>query len=161
MTAAHLHRRAVLVAAGVAYALIFLGLVFLESPGLGLGHFFYLPIAVIAIVRGARGGLAAGVVATALYTVAVIINSDLPTIDLLTVSTPIRLVGYTLTGALIGWFAQQNRELIDQLEVLANRDRLTGLPNARAFEIEVDKRFAAQQPFAILLGDLDGLRELN
>jgi len=77
------------------------------------------------------------------------------------VSTPIRLVGYTLTGALIGWFAQQNLELIDRLEVLANRDQLTGLPNARAFEIEVDRRFAAQQPFAILLGDLDGLRELN
>ena len=107
--------------------LIFLGLVFLESPGLGLGHFFYLPIAVIAIVRGARDGFAAGVAATALYTVAVVINADLPTIDLLTVSTPIRLVGYTLTGVLIGWFAQQNRELIDQLEVLATRDRLTGL----------------------------------
>ena len=161
MTAANLHRRAVLVAAGVAYAVIFLGLVVLESPGLGLGHFFYLPIAVIAIVSGARGGAAAGIVATALYTVAVIVNADLPTIDLLTVSTPIRFVGYSLTGALIGWFAQQNRELIDQLEVLVTRDRLTGLPNARGFEIEVDKRFAAQQPFAILLGDLDGLRELN
>ena len=161
MTAAHLHRRAVLVGVGAVYALIFLGLVFLESPGLGLGHFFYLPIAVFAIARGARGGAAAGVVATALYTIAVVINADLPTIDLLTVSTPIRFLGYSLTGALIGWFAEQNRELIDQLEVLVTRDKLTGLPNARGFEAEVDKRFAAGQPFAILLGDLDGLRELN
>jgi diguanylate cyclase len=161
VTAAHLHPRAVLLGAAAAYAVIFFALLFLESPGLGVGHFFYLPIAVIAIVRGVRGGIAAGVVATTLYTVAVIINADLPTLDLLTVSTPIRLVGYTLTGALIGWFARQNLELIDQLEVLANRDQLTGLPNARAFEIEVDKRFAAERPFAILLGDLDGLRELN
>ena len=161
MTAANLHRRAVLVGSGIAYAFIFLGLVFLESPGLGLGHFFYLPIAMVAIVSGARGGAAAGIIATALYTVAVIINSELPTIDLLTVSTPIRFLGYSLTGVLIGWFAEQNRELIDQLEVLVTRDRLTGLPNARGFEVEIDKRFAAQRPFAILLGDLDGLRELN
>ena len=161
MTAAHLHRRAVLVGAALAYTLIFLGLVFVESPGLGLGHFFYVPIAVIAIVSGLRGGAVAGLVATVLYTVAVTINSELPTIDLLTVSTPIRLVGYSLTGALIGWFAARNTELIDQLEVLVTRDRLTGLPNARGFEIEVDRRFAAQKPFAILLGDLDGLRELN
>ena len=161
MTAAHLHRRAVLFGAGAVYAVIFLGLLFLETPGLGLGHFFYVAIAMVAIVSGSRGGATAGVVATALYTVAVIANADLPTIDLLTVSTPIRLIAYVLTGALIGWFAERNRELIDRLEVLATRDRLTGLPNARGFEIEVDKRFAAQQPFAILLGDLDGLRELN
>jgi diguanylate cyclase len=161
VTAAHLHPRAVLFGAAAAYAVIFLGLLFLESPGLGIGHFFYLPIAVIAIVRGSRGGATAGVVATALYTIAVVANANLPTVELLTVSTPIRLVAYVLTGALIGWFAEQNRELIDRLEVLVTRDKLTGLPNARGFEIEVDKRFAAQEPFAILLGDLDGLRELN
>ncbi|MEP7335495.1 MAG: GGDEF domain-containing protein [Actinomycetota bacterium] len=161
MTAAHLHRRAVLFGAAAAYGVLFLALLFLETPGLGLGHFFYMPIAVIAIVSGYRGGATAGVVAAALYTVAVVANADLPTVDLLTVSTPIRLVAYVLTGALIGWFAEQNRELIDRLEVLVTRDRLTGLPNARGFEVEVDKRFAAQQPFAILLGDLDGLRELN
>lgn len=161
MTAAHLHRRAVLFGAAAAYGVLFLALLFLETPGLGLGHFFYMPIAVIAIVSGYRGGATAGVVAAALYTVAVVANADLPTVDLLTVSTPIRLAAYVLTGALIGWFAEQNRELIDRLEVLVTRDRLTGLPNARGFEVEVDKRFAAQQPFAILLGDLDGLRELN
>jgi diguanylate cyclase (GGDEF)-like protein len=161
VTAAHLHRRAVLFGATAAYAVTFVGLLFVESPGLGIGHFFYLPIAVVAIVSGWRGGATAGVVATALYTVAVVANANLPTLDLLTVSTPIRLVTYVLTGALIGWFAEQNRELIDRLEVLVTRDRLTGLPNARGFEVEVDKRFAAQEPFAILLGDLDGLRELN
>lgn len=161
MTAAHLHRRAVLFGATAAYVVIFVGLLFLESPGLGLGHFFYLPIAVVAIMSGARGGATAGVFAVAVYTVAVIANANLPTVELLAVSTPIRLFTYVLTGALIGWFAEQNRELIDRLEVLVTRDRLTGLPNARGFEVEVDKRFAAQEPFAILLGDLDGLRELN
>jgi diguanylate cyclase (GGDEF)-like protein len=161
VTAAHLHRRALLFGATAAYAFIFLGLLVLESPGLGLGHFFYVPIAVIAIMRGSRGGATAGVVATALYTIAVVANANLPTVELLTVSTPIRLVAFVLTGTLIGWFAEQNRELIDRLEVLVTRDKLTGVPHARGFEVEVDKRFAAQEPFAILLGDLDGLRELN
>jgi diguanylate cyclase (GGDEF)-like protein len=145
----------------VGYALIFLALMLLETPGLGIAHFFYLPIALIAIASGPRGGAAAGVVAAALYTVAVVANANLPTLDLLTVSTPIRLLAYALTGALIGWFAARNRELIDRLEMLVTRDRLTGLPNARGFEIEVDKRFALQGPFAILLADLDGLRDLN
>jgi diguanylate cyclase (GGDEF)-like protein len=143
------------------FALIFVSLVVLESPGLGLGHFFYLPIALIAIVGGPRHGLLAGLAATALYTIAIVANDNLPTRDLLTVSAPVRLVTYVMCGVLVGWFAQRNGELIGRLELLASRDRLTGLPNARAFEAAVDRRFSASKPFAILLGDLDGLRQQN
>ena len=57
--------------------------------------------------------------------------------------------------------AQRNRELIERLEVLAERDRLTGLPNMRAFEEAVDRLFREQRPFGLLLGDMDGLREAN
>ena len=89
------------------------------------------------------------------------INPSLPIPELLTISTPIRLATFTATGLLIGWFAQRNRQLVDRLEVLASRDRLTGLPNMRAFEAAVDQRFACGEPFAILLGDLDALREAN
>jgi hypothetical protein len=52
--------------------------------------------------------------------------------DVLTPSTVFRGVTYTATGALIGWFAQDNRTLVEQLRVLAERDFLTGLPNTRA-----------------------------
>jgi diguanylate cyclase (GGDEF)-like protein len=161
VTAANLDRRAVLAGAVAGGTLVFLGLVFLERPGLGLAHFFYLPIAVVAIVFGARAGVLAGVGAAVLYTLAVVANASLPTFEVLTISTPIRLLAYALSGGLIGYFAEQNRDLIGRLEVLVERDRLTGLPNARGFEAAVDKRFALGQPFAILLGDLDGLRELN
>ena len=119
------------------------------DPGLGLGHFFfYIPIA-----RGARDrprvGAAAGLTA-ALYAVATV-NPNLPTVEVLTVVTPIRLVTFVASGALIGWFARSNRELIERLEVLAKRDRLTGLPNMREFE-SVDQRLESAK-FVLLLGD--------
>jgi diguanylate cyclase (GGDEF)-like protein len=158
---ARLHPRLLVGASLAMYALIFASLVVLESPGLGLGHFFYLPIALIAIVGGPRHGLLAGLAATALYTIAIVANDNLPTRELLTVSAPVRLVTYVMCGVLVGWFAQRNDELIGRLELLASRDRLTGLPNARAFEAAVDRRFSVGKPFAILLGDLDGLRQQN
>ena len=106
-------------------------------------------------------GAAAGPTAAALYALATFVNPELPSLDVLTVSTPIRLFTFATSGALIGWYAQRNRELIKRLEVLAQRDRLTGLPNVRAFEEAVDKLFKEERPFGLLLGDMDGLREAN
>jgi diguanylate cyclase (GGDEF)-like protein len=143
------------------YAAVFFALLLLEHPGLGLGHFFYLPIALVAVVHGPRFGALAGVTAAVLYATAFAASPSIPTFELLTLSTPIRLVTFTTCGMLVGWFAHQNRDLIQRFEVLAERDRLTGLPNMRAFEAAVDRRFATGEPFAMLLGDLDGLREAN
>jgi predicted signal transduction protein with EAL and GGDEF domain len=157
---ARLHPRLLVSASLAMFAFIFAALVVLESPGLGLGHFFYLPIALIAIVGGPRNGLFAGLAATTLYTIAIVANDNLPTRELLTVSAPVRLVTYVTCGVLVGWFAQRNDD-IGRLELLASRDRLTGLPNARAFEAAVERRFSVGKPFAILLGDLDGLRQQN
>ena len=89
---ARLHPRLLVSASLAMYALIFASLVVLESPGLGLGHFFYLPIALIAIVGGPRNGLFAGLAATGLYTIAIVANDNLPTRDLLTVSAPVRRI---------------------------------------------------------------------
>jgi diguanylate cyclase (GGDEF)-like protein len=41
---------------------------------------------------------------------------------------------------------------------LAQRDLVTGLPNTRAFELAIDRRLEAAQPFALLVGDLDARR---
>jgi diguanylate cyclase (GGDEF)-like protein len=155
------HQR-LLLAIGIAtFVAVFGALVFFESPGLGLGHFFYIGVAIIALVTGPRGGVAGGFVAAALYVIAILLNPSLPSLDVLTISTPIRLATFSTCGALVGWYAQRNRELIERLEVLAQRDRLTGLPNMRAFEDAVDRRFREEQPFGLLLGDMDGLREAN
>jgi diguanylate cyclase (GGDEF)-like protein len=72
-----------------------------------------------------------------------------------------RLVTFAGIGALIGWFASHNRVLVHELAVLAERDALTGLPNTRAFEAAIARRFEQGRPFALLLGDMDRLKEIN
>jgi diguanylate cyclase (GGDEF)-like protein len=52
-------------------------------------------------------------------------------------------------------------ELVERLRILAERDFLTGLPNTRAFELAIARRLATAEPFALLLGDMDGLKAVN
>jgi diguanylate cyclase (GGDEF)-like protein len=132
-----------------------------ERPALGLGHFFYLSIALVAMAGGPRLGAAGGVVATCLYVMAVLINPDMPSHEILTGGTFTRLATYVTIGALIGWFAQRNRQMVSELQVLAERDVLTGLPNTRAFESAITRRLQDGIPFALLLADMDSLQEFN
>jgi diguanylate cyclase (GGDEF)-like protein len=162
VTAALRHRQILVGSALAAYAVIFSAIVLFEFPGLGLAHFFYLPVAALALTGGIRRGIAAGLIASALFTVAVTLNSELPTAtQILSLTTPIRLISYTAMGTLIGWFAAHDRELVDRLQILAERDFLTGLPNTRAFEAAMARRFAQGRPFTLLLGDMDGLKQIN
>src|SRR5205809_650934 len=70
-------------------------------------------------------------------------------------------VTYVTIGALIGWFAGRNRAMLAELSVLAERDVLTGLPNTRAFEAAITRRLAAGHGFALLLADMDALKDFN
>jgi len=161
MDAALSHRGALVSAALAAYAAISVGYVAFEVPGLGIGHLFYLPIALVALASGALLGAGAGVFATVLYVVCVIVNHRIPSADVLTASTAIRAVTYISSGALIGAFASRNRALVDRLQSLADRDFLTGLLNARAFETALANRCASPRRFAVLLADFDGLKATN
>jgi hypothetical protein len=69
----------------------------------------------------------------------------------------IRLVTYIGVGALSGFFAAQHRAVATYLKILAERDRLTGLPTSRPFERELSRRIDGETPFALLLADVDGL----
>ena len=64
-------------------------------------------------------------------------------------------------GGLLGWFSARDRELVERLRLLAERDFLTGLPNTRAFEAAIARRFEAGIPFELLLGDMNGLKTIN
>lgn len=161
VSAALSHRGALVAAAVLGYAGVAVAYVLLEVPGLGIGHVYYLPIALAALATGPLLGAVAGVVATALYVVGVVLHPELPTSDVLTVSTAIRGITYVLSGALIGSFAAAHRQLAERLGELAERDFLTGLLNARAFESELHRRCAQPLRFALLLGDLDDLKEVN
>jgi diguanylate cyclase (GGDEF)-like protein len=162
VTAALRHRQLLVGSALAVYAIIFAAIVLFEVPGLGLPHFFYLPVAALALTGGVGRGIASGLVASALYTISVALNSELPTAtQILSLTTPIRLITYTAMGALIGWFAAHDRELVSRLQILAERDFLTGLPNTRAFEAAIARRFTLGRPFMLLLGDMDGLKRIN
>jgi diguanylate cyclase (GGDEF)-like protein len=154
-------RRILLVLSAVIYAAVTMALILFERPGLGIGHFFYVAIGLAALELGPGGGLAAGVLATGLFALAVSLNHSIPTRELLTLSSPIRLVTFAVMGTLLGWFAARHRAALDELRILAERDWVTGLPNTRAFEQAVDRRLALKKPFALLLGDVDGFRAIN
>ena len=71
MPAAALHRRLLVVTAIGLYAVVMLSFLLFEVPGLGLGHFFYIPVALLALAGGTRIGLLAGVIAAGLYALAI------------------------------------------------------------------------------------------
>jgi len=50
---------------------------------------------------------------------------------------------------------------LEEAEHLAFRDELTGLPNRREVERQLDRRVGQGQPFCIMLFDLNGFKEIN
>ena len=161
MAAAGSYRRILVGASLLSFAGIFLAFLTFERPGMGIGHFFYLSIALLALAAGSVYGALGGLLAAGLYTAGILLNPGLPSTEALTAGAGIRLVTYTGMGVLVGWFAQQNFELVERLRILAERDFLTGLPNTRAFELAIARRLSAGAPFALLLGDMDGLKTVN
>jgi diguanylate cyclase (GGDEF)-like protein len=159
--AASRYRAFLLVTSLVLYPLIFVAFLVVEKPGLGLGHFYYFPVAMIALACGPAWGALAGGAATGCYALGVLINPHLPPQELLTASSSIRLLTYTTIGALIGWFAHSNRELVDRLRTAEEHDFLTGLLNTRAFDAALSARVELGKPFGLILADMDTLKEVN
>jgi diguanylate cyclase (GGDEF)-like protein len=154
-------RRAVLILAGIAYAAVFGAFLVLEQPGLGIGHFFYVPIILVALVTDEVRGALTGMLTAGMYALAVEAAPGVPSTEALTKATGIRLVTFTLIGALIGFYASRNRQLVDRLTDLAGRDYVTGVGNARTFDEELGRRCAVETPFALVLVDVDDLKGVN
>ncbi len=155
------YRAFLLITSLVLFPVIFIAFLVAEKPGLGLGHFYYIPVAMIALACGPAWGAVAGAAATGIYALGVVINPHLPPRELLTTSSSIRLFTYTTIGILIGWFAHNNRELVDRLRSAEEHDFLTGLLNTRAFDAALSARVELGHPFGLILGDMDGLKEVN
>jgi diguanylate cyclase (GGDEF)-like protein len=115
----------------------------------------------IALAAGPYWGAAAGVGATSLYALGIAVNPRFPLAEVFTVSTPIRLITFTSMGALVGWFAHNNRDLVRQLHSAEEHDFLTGLLNTRAFDAMLSAKAELGRPFGLILGDVDNLREIN
>ena len=161
MPAATTQRFLLFAIASIGYAVVFTTFVAFESPGLGLGHFFYIPVALVALAYGTWAGLAAGAAAAALYALGIVITPRLPSAEALTFATGIRFLTFSSCGVLVGWFANEHRRHVEQLRDLAERDFLTGILNVRVFDEALARRCAAGGPFVLLLGDMDDLKAVN
>jgi diguanylate cyclase (GGDEF)-like protein len=122
---------------------------------LGIAHFFYIPIILAAFAGGPWIGGQAAAICTAMYATGVVVNPAIPSSDVLKTSTAIRFVTYLTVGVVTGYFTNRNKQLLGELQLLAERDALTGLPNTRAFERAIGDRLARDEPFALLVGGLD------
>jgi diguanylate cyclase (GGDEF)-like protein len=156
MVTAARHRVSLLALSLVLYAVVTTLLLTLERPGLGLGHLYYFPIALVAFATGPFVGALAGASAALLFNASVILNPNLPS-HLHPEQTAIRLVVYASMGVLIGWFSRRNRQLVGQLQKLADRDSVTSLPNTRSFQKAIDARLDTGEPFALVVGNIDEL----
>jgi GGDEF domain-containing protein len=154
-------RRRILLVSLVGYAVVFTLFVLVERPGLGIAHAFYIPLLLFGMATGPIAGALAGVVATGLFAIGVVVNPHIP-VAFPIVATCIRLVTFVLVGTLIGYFASIHRrflggahELVAELSVLAGRDTVTGLPNTRGFATAIGQRLDKQHTFALLVGSPD------
>jgi diguanylate cyclase (GGDEF)-like protein len=147
--------------AACAYAGVFGVFILLETPGLGIGHFFYLPVCLVALATDALGGALAGLFAASLYALALVVDPRIPSRDALTHTTGIRALTFASVGALVGLYAARNRALVDGLREHASRDFVTGVANVRAFDQELERRCADRARFALVLVDVNGLRRVN
>jgi diguanylate cyclase (GGDEF)-like protein len=154
-------RRLLAGAAVVLYAQVFGALLISHQPGLGIARFFYLAIALMALATGPWAGAAAGLLAGALYSAAVLESSPPAASVLWSSANGFRFVTYVALGVLVGGIAQSNRDLLDRLRILAECDPLTGLANARSFGNAIAKRLESGAPFALLIGDMDSLKQIN
>jgi hypothetical protein len=98
MSAASVHRRLLFATALCLYAIVFAAFWLFEVPGLGVAHFFYIPVALLALAGGTWIGLVGGGLATALYALAIFVTPRVPSGDVLTYATVIRFVNYTCCG---------------------------------------------------------------
>jgi diguanylate cyclase (GGDEF)-like protein len=155
------HRAFLLFGSAALYPAIFAAFALAEKPGVGIGHLYYFPIAMIALASGPAWGALAGAGATGLYVLGILVNPNHRLAEVLTASTSIRFVTYATMGMLVGWFAHSNRELSDRLRVAEEHDYLTGLLNTRAFDAALSARVELGRPFGLVLADMDHLKEVN
>ena len=94
---------------------MFVGLARIEVPGLGIGHFLYIPIAAIALATGPLWGAAAGALSAALYVTASALNSDFEQGGWsLSMGGLVLTFTFMAVGWIVGAGASRNRELMDR-----------------------------------------------
>jgi diguanylate cyclase (GGDEF)-like protein len=150
--------------AGVAaagYGAVFAALCVLHVPAIAVAAYFVIPTALVAIAGGPAVGAGGAVASMLLVLAAGQLNPHWGESTSPSFTTAARFVAVLFTGVLVGWFAARNRALLAELRLGAERDHLTGVGNNRFFETSVDRRLDVGAPFALLLCDMDRLKDVN
>jgi diguanylate cyclase (GGDEF)-like protein len=140
---------------------VFAALCTFHLPAIALAAYFVIPTALVAIAGGALAGAGGSILSMLLVLLAGVVNASSAAPTTPSLATSGRMIALLSTGLLVGWFADRNRELLAELRVGAEHDPLTGLGNYRYYEAAVERRVGAGETFALLLCDLDRLKDLN
>jgi diguanylate cyclase (GGDEF)-like protein len=154
------NRLLLVVAAVSAYGLVFLTMSVFRNSELGIASFFLIPTCMLALAGGPRAAVAGAVLSAGLFVVSRMDNPEVAN-STLTIAAVVRSSALLCGGVVVGWFADRNRNLLRELRTAAELDFLTGVGNTRAFEAALTRRGDARRPFALLLADLDCLKEIN
>jgi hypothetical protein len=104
-----------LLAAALAYGVVFALLLAFGRPGLGIGQYFYVPVILAAAGSSAAGGAVAGVGALFLYELGIHDRrGGLGWHDFIQAPALTRLVGYAAAGLLTGFLAMRGRRMLAQ-----------------------------------------------
>lgn len=138
-----------LLAAGVAVLLVTALVTWLRGvdPVEVTGVLLFLPVFVVAVLTGTRGGLAAGVVAAVVYALLRAQALPLTTFTSILPTVGLRVVGYLVFGGLGGWAAQVVGRGIDKLERFDVTDDETELLNARGLHQQLAQEHARAQRY--------------
>ncbi len=132
----------------------------------GIGFLYVVPIAALAARFGYAGGSAGALLALSL-TVGWAEAHD--HISMTSHGYVVRAMAFAAVAAVVGWQVQQRmreRKAFEaQLCALASEDKLTGLPNRRAWDdraaAELHRAQRTSNPLAVAMIDVDGLKALN
>lgn len=137
-------------------------LALVETPlGVDTGWMFIVPVAISAIAAGLGEGLFVALAASmlcALYATA--LNGSFDEAFVISIITG-RFALYGITAAFLGLFAEAHYSVQSNLRELASTDPLTRVSNVSSFYEQLSLLDGSPSPYAVLVLDVDDLKELN
>ncbi len=162
------HRARPVVLALVLFAAITAARFAVPNPIEAVGFLYVVPISMVAVEYGWRGGVLAAAIAFGLAVVWALAE-DVP---LGALGYGVRASTFAFIGAVVGLqdelrrrLEREREALVAELRRLATHDQLTGLPNRRAWDdrlaLELRRSARSNEPLTVAAIDLDKLKHVN
>jgi diguanylate cyclase (GGDEF)-like protein len=157
-------RSGVVGAAGIMFALVMAWRFAEPNPGVAVGVLYTIPISLLAVRFGVRGGASGAIVAVLLTAVWVQVEQS----GIGDSGYLVRAMAYFGVGLVVGWQSDRRNEAERQTDGwvdLATRDPLTGVANRRGWDervtMELGRAQRSGESLCVALVDLDKLKLVN